>query len=409
MYPKLRLLYTHLVEHQGQQIVMLRDPLQLTNQAVFVPWSLAPLLKLCDGTRDENGLRAALEVQAGLRLDPAHMQSILTQMDEALLFDNERFAAVCAEVLQEYRAAPARSLSSAGQSYPDGPEELKAFLDGFSDLVRDKVVAPHGAGPVHGLVSPHIDFQRGGPIYALAWSALAEELPYAELVIIFGTDHIGGEGKITLTYQHYATPWGVLPTARDVVEEISQAIGLEEAFAEELHHRSEHSIELAAIWLHYTLLRKNAEARCQLVPILCGAFDPAASAEERARQEERFSAMLEALRRATAGRRTLAIAAGDLAHVGPAFGDFFPFDFSRRASLRAADERLIEAICAGDAEAFRAEVEREGNRWNVCGLPPIYLTLRFLGKAEGYVLGYAQCPADVVGASLVSICGIALR
>jgi len=61
------------------------------------------------------------------------------------------------------------------------------------------------------LVSPHIDYARGGPVYAHVW-------------------------KLTLTRQHYATPFGVLPTAREVVETLAGAMGAETAFAGELYH-----------------------------------------------------------------------------------------------------------------------------------------------------------------------------
>jgi hypothetical protein len=103
------------------------------------------------------------------------------------------------------------------------------------------------------------------------------------------------------------------------------------------------------------------------------------------------------------------VAAGDLAHIGPAFGDSYPIDLVGRARLTAADEQLMAAICTGDAEVFFQRVKEERDRRRICGLPPIYLTLRYLDGAKGEVSGYMQCPADQRSTSLVSICGIIFR
>ena len=84
-------------------------------------------------------------------------------------------------------------------------------------------------------------------------------------------------------------------------------------------------------------------------------------------------------------------------------------DFIGRAQLHGADERLLEAVCAGDAEGFFGQLKSEGDRRHVCGLPPIYLTLRLLEEARGAPAGYAICPADLHGTSFVSIAGVILH
>ena len=47
-------------------------------------------------------------------------------------------------------------------------------------------------GPIRGVVSPHIDYARGGPVYKAVWSAAEQAVQDADLAIIFGTDHSGG-------------------------------------------------------------------------------------------------------------------------------------------------------------------------------------------------------------------------
>jgi len=253
-------------------------------------------------------------------------------------------------------------------------------------------------------VSPHIDFNRGHTVYAQVWRQAAGAVQEAELAVILGTDHMAEDGSLTLTRQSYATPWGTLPTARLVVDMLARAMSERAAFHHELHHRTEHSLELAAVWLHF--MRKGREI--PLVPILCGSFAPLLENDGHAEDLPHLSAAVDALRKATARYRTLVIAAGDLAHVGPAFGDSLPLDLLGRARVRASDEELMEIICTGDAQALLQRVKQQSQR-RICGLPPIYLTLQLLGQSQGTVADYAQCPADSRGTSLVSICGILLH
>lgn len=403
--PKLRPVQPHLIEHNGRPAIVLRDPLQLTSEVMVMPQELGPLLALCDGSRDIKALRAALVVHAGINLSPEMLQQILDKLDQNLLLENERSASALAQAVERYRSAPSRVPSSAGAGYPDSPDELRAFLDEYVQAIEDEPPPATDLGIVRGVVCPHIDYMRGGPVYAQTWRAVAEAAREAERIIIFGTDHIGSDGQVTLTRQNYATPWGVLPTDQELVDAVAEAIGEETAFEEELHHIGEHSIELALVWLHY--IRNGAP--CKLVPILCGGFDSFVADLLQPTEYVIFDGVLSALREAADSPDTLVVAAADLAHVGPAFGDMLPFDYVAQMRLRQADEKLIKQIELGDAQSFFEEIKGVEDKYKVCGLPPIYLALRLLGGSQGQRLGYMQCSADERNTSWVSICGVAWR
>ncbi len=394
-----------MVQQGGQQGILLRDPLRLSDQAIFVPLSLAPLLELCDGTRDEAGLRASLMVRAGVQLASTTLERILAQLDEALLLDNERFAEARAKALQDFRTATLRPPVMAGESYPGDPEGLEDTLNSYLESVDQREAGDEmeEAEP-RGLISPHIDYDRGGMVYAQVWRHAAETMRNAELAIVLGTDHMGGDAILTLTHQRYATPWGALPTANHLVDKVARELGTDVVFGDELHHRGEHSIELAVVWLHYFL----GDSECQLLPVLCGSFDRFMEGEESPSGDPQISDALEVIKEAISSQKTIVVAAGDLAHVGPAFGDRYAIDILDRGRLKTADEALMASICAGDEEGFFQQVKAEGDRWRICGLPPIYLALRLLGDTRGVVTGYAQCPADQQQSSFVSICGILL-
>lgn len=403
MNPKLREVEAHPIEHQGQPLVLLRDPLRLSSTQIAIPRPLAPLLALMDGSRDEAALEAALQIRAGVRLAPGLLARLLADLDAAFLLDNERFVAAKAEALQLYRSAPFRPLTLDGASFPSRSDLLSAQLQGYLDALPP-AAPPLSGQPVRGLVCPHIDYQRGGPVYAEVWRAVAQAAREAELVVVLGTDHQGSAGTLTLTRQSYATPFGVLPTDGDVVPALAAALGEEAAFAEELNHRGEHSIELAVVWLHFV---RGGEP-VPLVPILCGHFGAFVEGMGDPADHEPFAVALDVLGQVLAARRTLVVAAADLAHVGPAFGDPYGLDFIARAQLRNADERLLQTVYNGDATGFFENLKAEGDRRRVCGLPPIYLALRLLGQAVGQPAGYAQCPADPQGLSWVTIAGVVL-
>jgi AmmeMemoRadiSam system protein B len=407
MKPKLREVEAHPIRHQGQEMILLRDPLSLGGSQIAVPRPLGPLLGLMDGTRDEAALEAALRVRAGVRLAPELLPKLLADLDEAYLLENERFAEAKAEAVRAYRAAPYRPVTLDGSSFPPEADAARAHLQGYMDALPP-IEGPAEAAderPLRGLISPHIDYPRGGPVYAEVWRAAAQAVREAELVILLGTDHQGDEASLTLTHQSYATPWGVLPTDGAAVDALVQVLGEEAAFAEELHHRGEHSIELAAVWLHFV----RAGEPVPVVPILCGHFGPFVSGGADPASHEPFALAVDVLRELMARRKALVVAAADLAHMGPAFGDPYGLDFVGRAQLRSADERLLETVYAGDAEAFFEELKAEGDRRHVCGLPPIYLMLRLLSETQGEPAGYAVCPADPMGTSFVSIAGVVLR
>jgi AmmeMemoRadiSam system protein B len=398
--PKLRSVDARPVRHMGRLAIMLRDPLRLSDKTAVIPQQLAPLLQLCDGTRDVDGLRAAVAVRYGLPITREALERLLVAFDEALLLQNDRFLEARQQALEEYRRGPFRPPALAGESYPDDPGELRQALSSYLAAAEEN---PGELGGARGLVCPHIDYPRGGHVYGRVWMAAAGAVKEADLVVLLGTDHYGGDARVTLTRQHYATPFGVLPTSQDVVGSLAAEIGEETAFAEELHHRSEHSIELAAVWLHH--IREGEP--CELVPILCGSFGAFVQGDADLDGDPTINATVHALRQSLSGRSAVVVAAADLSHVGPAFGGQ-PVDLLGRARLQESDDELLDLVCGGDARGFFEAIQRVGDQRNVCGLPPIYLALQALSPTQGETMSYDRCPADERGTSLVSVCGIVL-
>lgn len=400
-FPRIRSISPQPVQHRGRDYLLLRDPLLLSERMVLVPHHLAPVLGLCDGTTPRSAMGSILSQEFNLHVDPDEIDALLSVLDESFLLENERASHMKLQVLEAYRQAEFRPPVLAGNSYPSSSDEVRSLLDGYTQNSGHDI---NQTRPIRGLISPHIDYERGWRVYAQVWKQAQEAVTSADLVVILGTDHHGPDGIISLTHQNYATPFGILPTARDSVDTLAHAIGPEVAFKGEIYHRGEHSIELAAVWLHYM----RAGKPCQLLPILCGSFAPFIHGEASLEEDHILAQAAHALQTILTSKPSIVVAAADLAHVGPAFNGA-ALDLHGHAQLHFEDQKLIRSISAGDPQAFVQVILDAKDQFNVCGTSAIYLTLKALGSVQGELVDYEHCPADAQDASAVSICGMTLH
>ncbi len=378
---------------------VLQDPLGLSERMLFLPADLGPVLALLDGTRTLQAVRSEFLMRYGKPLPPEVLHRLVADLDAAFMLDNARFRAFKEEKLAAYRRAVYRAPRLAGQVYPAEAAALQTALDKY--LADAPVTLPPPTRPIAGVVSPHIDYPRGWRVYASVWGYARSAVQAAARVIVLGTDHNGPPGSLTLTRQHYATPYGVLPTATEVVDALAQAWGPDEAFRYELHHIGEHSVELALVWLHH--LRGGQPV--EVVPVLVGAFDHYVQQRRDPAEDPRLNRVVEVLRQAAAAQPTLVVAAVDFAHVGPAFGDPQPWGKAERQRLHRADEGLLNAVRRGDPAAWFWRIAGVEDRYRICGFSALYLYLRVLEGQTGVVTGYEHCPADPQQGSWVSVAG----
>jgi len=399
LLPKLRPLNIQAVHYQGAPALLLQDPFQLTGQYMILPQAYGPALYLLDGTRTIAGVKRDLGRIFGMRVDAGAIEQLVAALDELLFLENERFQKAYEEARVRYHELPHRPMLLAGEGYPEDPAQLKAQFDAY--LAE---AGPVPSMPATGrlIFSPHIDYPRGHEVYAQVWKAAEHMARNADLVIILGTDHYGGYNQITLTRQSYATPYGVLPNDPHLVARLARAVGEERAFAGELYHLGEHALELVLTWLHH--MRQGEPVTT--IPILTGSLLPFLDAPHSPADDPLLARFLAELRSILREHpNALVVASGDLAHVGPAF-DGAPVDETKLAHIRQLDEEMLERLAAGDAEGFWHIIKRVRDENNVCGVAPFYLSLKAVGAVEGMRAGYAVCPADEEGTSVVTVGGV---
>jgi len=190
----------------------------------------------------------------------------------------------------------------------------------------------------------------------------------------------------------------------ELVDRLAAALGPEQAFADELHHRGEHSIELALVWLQYI----RGDNPCPIVPILVGSFQHFMVGQASLADEPKFRAFVDLLRDEMARRRAIVVAAGDLAHLGPAF-DGAPLDSIGYEQMEADDTILMKALAQGNAGDFFNLMQAGQHERNVCGLSSFYFILDILRQSKGQMIAYDRCPADQANTSFVSVCGLVLE
>ena len=273
---------------------------------------------------------------------------------------------------------------------------MKIQLDGFFS-------APNGPDrpkvsnklPPKAIVAPHIDFHRGGPAYAWAYKNLVES-EGADLFILLGTSHCGGQSPFILTAKDFETPLGLAQTDKDFVGRLRELCG-EALFAEEYLHRSEHSLEFQVVFLKYAAqlraaLAHQPERPFKIVPILVASFHASVLQQtlpERDLAVQTFLSSLRELARQET-RRVCFVASVDLAHVGREFGDHEPLteDFLKR--VESEDRKLLERLAALDAPGFFNEVAKDQDKRKICGFAPLYSLIYLLDGAKGNHLKYSQ-------------------
>ena len=416
--PELRPVEVSRISHEGSDYFLLKDLRRLSDQSLMVPAPLGLYLQGADGTNTLNEIVQEALSKGAPEVAPETLDDLMSRLDEMYLLANGKYEAEIEHRLSEYREAPFREPALAGLAYPEDLEDLRGYLDGFAfpymieDVRADDDLPADLDVELNALISPHIDFERGGDSYGMIWEQVRHDLQDVELFVVFGTDHNGAGPRLTLTNQNYQTPIGELETDTDLVDDIARILSTDSEvddhpFADEFNHVNEHSIELASVWLHRALGASNAK----MLPILCGSFGPLLQdGAPNIDDHPQINRVISLLRSVAKERKTVFIAAADLAHVGPAFGDEeeIPKDSEVRKRGQVEDENLLESITRGSRRSFLESIKKNNDQNKICGLAPIYMTLWAADVTTGIWNGYQQCQADENDPSFVSIASAAL-
>ncbi|NIA13861.1 MAG: AmmeMemoRadiSam system protein B [Nitrospiraceae bacterium] len=403
--PALRNVDVSSIEHEGQNLICLRDAEGYVEAQVVLSPPAFFIAACLDGAHGIDDVQRDFEEQFnGVRVREEDITGVVEYLDEAGFLQTARFEAVRQQVAQAFAASPTRPAHLAGKSYPADPADLRAFIEALFTVDGGPgevpVVAGEGERPLSCLIVPHIDFSRGAAAYAHGYACLAQQ-GRPDTVFVFGVAHTGQTAPFVLTRKSFETPFGTLDTDTAIVDELASHCSWD-PFEHEIVHRTEHSIGFQAVMLAYLY---GTDVR--IVPILCGHLEtePGRGPDS----VDGVSEFLDACRAAAASedRRVTVIAGADLAHVGQRFGDPFEIDDAIIENVARRDREDLAHVTGADPDAFYASVMEDGNARQVCGVACIYAALKTVNGAArgGEILHYGYAPDPMGG--IVSFTGIA--
>jgi len=393
-HPRLRPIEIFPIQDRGRRSLVLRDPADPKISPIAVSDGAADVLMLLDGQRTLTELSNALLLR-GASITQSQLHSFLSRLDEGGFLEGPRAQCRFEQRRAAFKAQPVRPAVHAGGAYPDGLDELPRMLaaahldpDGPGALPTARANAE--TTPLRAVIAPHVDLHRGAPTYSWAYKALAEASP-ADLYVVLGTCHTPVAGHFAATSKAYATPLGPVPADAEFLARLGKKWG-RDLFAGEFSHAGEHSIEFQAVYLRW--LRLGGEDTAPIVPILCDSLHSLVPHGQSPRDVPLVADFLSALSESLEedGRRITLIAAVDLAHVGPRFGDRWRVDQPHQDSVGRADQEMLDLILEPDAEAYYAQVMRDHDARRICGLTPIYLLTALMQseQRQGDLLRYTQ-------------------
>lgn len=383
------------VEKDGQRMFLLNDPEGICKNTLLLSPGAMLLAALFDGELGARELRGIFAEKGG-QLEEEELVKLAETLRQAGLLETEEVAAERKRILDGFLASPVRKALHAGGGYPKDTIELAKFLGGFCVDPKGPgktMGAPTRAEASLGLMSPHIDFERGGPTYAWGYQALSEAPP-PDLIIALGVAHASPDSPWAATRKDYETPHGPMKVSPELFDAFKDSLWYD-ALDDEWVHRKEHSLEFQAVWLRFLWKDKTPP----WLPILCSSFERFCPDRAPSSVENIEGAILrfgESLRdRVKAGQRVMVLAGVDMAHVGPCFGDDIALDQALFQRLESEDRVSLKHAQELDADAFYLSVVKGGDWRKVCGLSAMYTALRWmkaLGGGEGRLLSYGQAP-----------------
>jgi AmmeMemoRadiSam system protein B len=443
--PKMRPVQGFPMQHEGRQLLGLRDPAMLSDRTVVTAPAVAQLVPMMDGSRTVDEI--VNEIGKGLTLDMMHQ--LVAQLEDAMLIEGPKFDAHVAKMKEQFDAEeilpPATTANIADmlevgarrqaymiQKQEEGqvvtpqelmnvPEaELKAVdvppqteimarqFDAWMNKALEKVDDPSFDALPKAIVAPHIDYMRGWPNYGAVYGRLrVADRP--DRVIILGTNHHGRGTGVVGCEKGFRTPFGDCKLDQAAFDSVKQHLDAQEPglsdklLIEQFDHEREHSVELQVPWIQHIFGKDDAGEYVPVVGFLC--HDPSRTSDGASYDGNGVGILpfTTALRQAIEGLpgRTFVVISADLSHVGPQFGEQKPVDEDRRKELEKHDREMLDLICGEHPEELVSSMAWQQNPTRWCSIGNIVAGIQAVGGGEVRMLSYGGA-ADPQGMGCVT-------
>ena len=351
---------------EGHNALVLQCPMGISSKPLVLVPEVAPILRCFEGALSIDDILSKF-AQDGLQAEV--LDQLVQLLEEHLFLATPKYLAAVTETKEAFRSSPVRRPSRAGLVYPSAPSELQKLVDGYLEV---SVPGSLEQGRLLCLVSPHIDYRRGGAAYGRAYPRISSASP--DLFVLIGTSHQYSPRLFYLSAKDFECPLGTLKCDVDFVSSLAASYGVERSFADEYLHKQEHSIELQLPFI------ARVNSRPRIVPILVGSFNrmllDERSPEEWPEYDEFAAALAENLRSFERSGRSFCFIAGvDMAHIGRSFGDPGSLTPDGMREIARRDQEYLAAVQQGDKKRLLQHMREDHDARRICGFPTLYTIL----------------------------------
>ncbi len=367
-HPKLRWPININVETvENQNILVISCPQGLVDNPLTLVAGVAPIISEFNG---QNSIENIANKFSHYGINLALVEELVKLLDQSLFLETPEYYKKINTIKKDFRENPIRKPALAGLSYPATSAELSLFLDGFmanhNKITNNNLI---------GLVTPHIDYYRGGSCYGKTFSELTNSKH--DLFVLLGTAHQYSPHIFHLTYKDFETPISKLDCDIELARQLINAYGEERSLVDEFLHKKEHSLELQTPFL--AKLNPNAK----ILPILVGSFHHMVTKQLEpkhfASYQEFSESLVSVLRTAyNQGRSICFICGVDMAHMGQYFGDKEKLTPKLMEQIAERDRQYLELIEKQDKAGLFAHIAEDADARKICGYPSVYLLLDIL-------------------------------
>lgn len=337
---------------EGKEMLILKDPLDLNPQMVFLSPESFFLVTLMDGSRTIEDLRMEFFKNKGILPSSEEIFNLVNQLSLMGLLEDENFERILKARAEDFLKTAKRNPFCAGSSYPSSREELLGFMEEI-----DKIEVPERKRQPDFLISPHLDINISKLAYAYSYKGL--NLYGKNTIVIFGVAHQGLSKNLSLLPIPFETPLGLVQIDEEISKKFIEEFGSPDSF-EVISHMREHSIELQIIFLQYFIKEEFT-----IVPILVdghrGSFEG---------YKKFFDYLI--------SRKDIFFIAGiDLSHIGPRYGDDFPATEDFMEKIKGEEKEVFSCVINKDREKFENFYREKSGLLRICGIEILKMLMEF--------------------------------
>jgi AmmeMemoRadiSam system protein B len=259
--------------------------------------------------------------------------------------------------------------------------------------MQSKIGVAQGSPSTIAIAAPHASPDGGWGTYRAAYQSLpTPEDARDKTFIVLGTSHYGAPDRFGLTRKRFQTPYGEAATAKELLDELTQAAP-GAIRMEDYCHAVEHSIEFQVVFLQHLY-----GPSVKILPILCGPYVKSIYEGGLPEQNEHVQRFFDALAEINAreGERLFWILGIDMAHMGRRYGDgmIAYANAGEMLTVKERDEERIAQIVQGNSAGYWDLIQQSQDDLKWCGASPLYTFLKVMPPLKGKLLNYHQWQID---------------